>query len=737
MHSPTYVARTPTAFSALLQTSEIGGLPLQPFAPIAVRDEFFDTPTGDLLQEGLVLRVREQGGTRTAALRRLRPDPDGRPLPADVRFEAGHENRLVPPGPLAEAVRERVGSAPLGRVLALRQNRTARVAMDDERAVALFSFDVVVYDLPEPYVSNEVEVEPLGDATEAHGQRIHDDLVARGLAPEAASKFERGLVRLPRSLREAVLLTPSERDALEAAARLASPLIQRRARVVLLDARGLRPDTIAAQTGLGMARVKHWRLRFREERLGILNDDVAEATPASASSVPAASGRPGASDWPPAPRPEASPVPEAAARREAVFEPVSRADTHTVAPAEAPAPAPSGDGASPPEQDLPQRDISDLLDLFSPGDTGTPLLDESGDDALLPEAEDDDASAPEPPAPPTATAPPPRVAFPVVLGPVPIPPVRARREIQADDRPTKAPTSPPRRPVLTGETPLLEAAQATLAYHVAAFETAVERFTVGGEMAEARRLLIAVHRVRLGAETFRRLLPEEAVARLLAVLRPLAADLDAALDAQRAADQAVPEARGLLDVRRQAAVAAAQARLGTDRHRTWGARARRLLDRLAAQHADGLLLGDDVPPPPDDFVGEPGDVPAPSRLRHIIASLLWMRYEAVRAFEADLRRAGPVSSDLAYHFAIAVSALHFALGMAQASGGPVREVAEVLERAEKDAIRLRNEQRTAELLAEVRGGAPPEAAAAPLLDIWRPLASPAFRARLAAISARV
>lgn len=714
MASSTYVARTPASFSALLQTAEIGGLRLQPFAPVTVRDEFYDTPTGDLLAEGLMLRVREQGGARTASLRRLREDAGG-DLPDDVRFEDTNDHRLVPPGPFAEALRERVGSAPLGRVLALRQKRTARVGMDGGRPVALFSFDVVVYDLPgEPYVTNEVEVEPLGEATEAEIQTVHDDVVARGLVPEAASKYERGLVRLPRSLRHAILLTPDERDALEQVARTGSPLLQRRARVVLLDARGLRPDTIAAQTGLSTARVRHWRLRFREERLGILAEGDRGRPPAPASEQ----GRAEASASPPAPGADS-----ASPSREPSGSAAETAAPDAQAPASAPAdpppaaepPTPSGDGATP---EPPEPELADLLDLFSPGETGTPLLDEHG----APEAVETRAGI--------ATAPSPRAAFPVVLGPVPVRPARPAPRDTAS-------AAPPRRPALTGATPLVEAAQKTLAYHVAAFEAAVDRLHDGRTVADARRVLITAHRVRLGAETFRALLPEAAVARLLGALRPIVADLDAALDADRAASEAGSLSRDALAARRDAALASALARLGPDRHQTWGARARRLLARLDAQRADDVLLGDDLLPPPDDFVGEPGDVPGPTRLRHILASLLWARYEAVRAFEGDLQREGPPASDLAYHFAIAVSALHFALGLAQASGGPVREVADALELAERDALALRNEQRTAELMAGEGHEGASAADAAPLREIWRALASPGFRARLAAVSARV
>lgn len=713
MASSTYVARTPASFSALLQTAEIGGLRLQPFAPVSVRDEFFDTPTGDLLAEGLMLRVREQGGARTASLRRLR-EGAGEVLPADVRFKDTNDHRLVPPGAFAEALRERVGSAPLGRVLALRQKRTARVGMDGDRPVALFSFDVVVYDLPgDPHVTNEVEVEPLGEATGGEIRRVHEDIVARGLVPEAASKYERGLVRLPRSLRHAVLLTPDERDALEQVARTGSPLLQRRARVVLLDARGLRPDTIAAQTGLSTARVRHWRLRFREERLGILADarDPMPSSPASGPSDLAAPPTPPLDPAPPT-RPASAP-----SRSTPVPETSGPAPPPPEPPAEEPSdppPTPSGDGATP---EPAEPDLADLLDLFSPSDTGTPLLDEQGG---TPEAAE--------PSGDVATAPAPRAAFPVVLGPVPA--------ARSAGREPRSPV-PLRRPALSGATPLLEAAQKTLAYHVATFESAVERLKEEETLASARRVLITAHRVRLGAETFRGLLPEAATARMLGALRPPVADLDAALDADRAAAEADPRTRSILETQRDAALASVLARLSADRHRSWGARARRLLARLDAQRADDVLLGDDLPPPPDDFVGEPGDVPGPTRLRHILASLLWARYEAIRAFEGELQREGTATSDLAYHFAIAVSALHFALGLAQSSGGPVREVADVLERAERNAHALRNAQRTRELIAEAEHDAAPEAAAPPLREVWQSLASPGFRARLAAVSARV
>lgn len=730
MRSTTYLAPTPESLSALLLAPEIGGLRLEPFEPVEVRDQFFDTPVGDLLARGFLLRVREQNRARSASLRWLRPEAGAPDLPDDVRIDGAAANQLVPPGPFAEALRRLVGDEPLTQVLALAQSRTVRVGMDGDRAAALFSFDVVTYETPgAPVTSHEVEVQPLGEPSPAVLGRVHADLVGRGLDPEAASKYERGIVHLPRSLTQAVLLTPAEREALEAAAASDVPLLARRARIVLLDAKGLRPDTIAAQTGLSMARVRHWRLRFRKHRLGILELDE-HGVSAPPAELPVA----------PAPAPVPDPAPPSDAAPEAAPEAGDGPEVEAAPASEAEAPASAvggssggvgGDGLAQPENDLAEsRDMADLLDLFTPAETDTPLLGDDPDeetderfdaprDGL---GEDPVGGAPAPPAtgggapvleaptrPPRPAGPrgaaPSRAAFPVVLGPVPA-------------RPAPAPeAAPPRRPALSGETPLVEAARATLAYHVASFEAAADRLAARRTMSDVRRLLLAAHRVRLGAEAFRMVLPGAASERLIAGLRPLVVRLDAALDAGRTRD---PASGG-------AAVAGVLAWLDGDDRRLWTARARRLLDRLAAQRDDGVLLGDDLPFPPDDFVGERGDAPVPSRLRHVLASLLWDRYEAVRAFEADLEAGPDVSPQVAYHLAVAVSGLHFALGLAErASSGPVRAVAETLDGVEHLLLQYRGEV----LGGEDRG---PE----PVREAWAALLAPDFRARLAEVAAGV
>ena len=301
-----------------------------------------------------------------------------------------------------------------------------------------------------------------------------------------------------------------------------------------------------------------------------------------------------------------------------------------------------------------------------------------------------------------------------------------------------------RRPALTADTPLLDAAFATLVYHVARFEDAAARLAErpapnaapATKADAARRLLIAAHRVRLAVDAFRPFVPAMVAGRLVGALRPLVAALDAALDHDRAADAAPDAAPGTAQAHvlaRDAALDRARALLGGGRHRAWGPRARRLLDRLGAQHADGLLIGDDFPAPPDDLVGQPGDVPAPSRLRHAAASMLWARYEALRAFEDDA--AAPPTAEAVAHLVLAVSGLHFVLGIAaRASTADARALAARLDAAEARLAGVRHRLRSAELGGVVADGAAERAAVA---EVWAEVTSADVRRALADVAAGI
>lgn len=739
MPSSTYVASRPGSFSALVQAAEIGGFRLDPLLPTHVRDRYFDTRDGRLLCDGLALLVREADGRRTVCLRTVGDEGESAALPPDVDLPPEHVNPSdLPPGPLAQAVWSRVEAAHLQPLLTLRQYRTPRIATRADRAVGLVSFDVVVYDVPgAQVVTNEVEVEYSDDHRAGAALPLDAVLREHGLEPLDRSMFERGVLRLPRRLIDPVLLLPDERRRLEAAVETADTPVQRRALVVLLDAEGYRPDVIATQTGLSMDRVRYWKQQFREVRMHVLQTE----TPARLASRPPARTHPASDD------PFARGGPPALPEPPAPDQP--RPETPSFGWAE-------GDGASTPlpakDSPLGFRDVSELLELFSPSQTATPLFDEAplDEDLDLDESDDEDVEFPATSSsrqrPQTGGSPlAPSKSYPIVLGPLAAPAVRDTVPSGAE-----APSPVPpmvtadlaggderlkiRRPVLSGDVSLLHAAQATVAYHIAAFEAAAARLADAPSETDARRLLIAAHRVRLALESFGPTLPAQAAGRLLASLRLLVRDLDEWLDTAEAA-RAHPPVHAALVGRQARAMEAVARRVQDDRQRAWGDRALRLLARLADQRAEGVLIGDDFPPPPDDFIGDPGDVPGPTRLRHVLASMLWSRYEAVRAFEDDLD--GAVDADTAYHVTIAVSGLHFVLGLAaRASSGPVREAADALNDAESALATYRHRARTADLIAEAGGEA-----AAPDPDVvrltWQTLAAPPFRSRLAAVAAAI
>ena len=839
MPSTTFVARRPGPFSALVQAPEIGGLRLEPLAPVRVHDRYYDTETGDLLRRGLSLRVREQGGVRTAGLRAL-GEPAG-PLPDDLPLLGGVDGRTdarldLPPGALDAAVRDAAGGDPLVPLLSLRQYRTPRVAYDGDARAGVLSFDVVVYEVPgSRVVSNEVEVRP-GDGDPLAA--LAPVFAERGLERTRHAKVERAVLRLTRTLSQPVLLLPDEVRALERAAASDDAQARRRAAVVLLDARGFRPDTIAAQTGMSMARVRHWRQRFREVRLGVL--DVAPAAAPSRRT---------------APRPAAVRPSEPSVEGHAPL--ASRAAASGSAETPPESPGAGGDGHA--AQETGPADMAELLEMFSPAVPDTPHLGDFSLADLVEEELDDDGEPDDDtaadPEPVRAAGARPGVSvdepdhdeatdeevplrlnpYPVVLGPVavpraaprpaeaaapfpppnppewsPVPPVarlasavtrptpagrapspfawarpadsprdegppspaapgpqsfslgplpetdsgpvdghdpfaevdlqtlrrdraasrsRALDDVGGDGQPTPAPGDPaapvpPRPPTPDGDAPLAEAARASLGASLAQFDAAAQAFSASRAPSDARRLLVAAHRLRVTVETFARALPVGAAARLVASLRPLAEDLDAGLDYARAASLADRP-----DLARLAAdsVSRAAARLGSGRHREWGDRTRRLLDHLGRQRGAGV--GDFAEVAFDDFVGQPGDAPSPTRLRHVLASALWSRFEAVRAFEDALDDPTP---DLADHLAVALSALRLVVGVVEgAVGAPAADVTAALDAAEREVARTRHRAVAAAI------GAGPGADLSRVRDVWSEITGGPFRQRLAAVAATV
>jgi len=463
-----------------------------------------------------------------------------------------------------------------------------------------------------------------------------------------------------------------------------------------------------------MARVRHWRQRFREVRLGLLDPDPAPPPRR------------------PAPRP-AAPRPAEPSADLAAPPPPPRADP--------PAPLTEGDGLPYPDDPSGARDMASLLDLFSPTATETPLFGPDDEDEATDLRPQGAVPAPAPEPPPLT---PPRIdPYPVVLGPVGPPPVAQddafetvdvgalrpeaeaaapREALWASPAAPSVGDAPVQRPTLPGEMPLLRAAELTLAYHLALFDARAARFVLTRAPSDARRLLVSAHGLRLAVETFERALPSDAARRLVAALRPLVADLDAAVQHAQAAAMA-----GRDDLARLAAgsVALAADRLGGGGLDAWGARGQRLVARLAAQAADGARRSDDAPLV-DDFVGPEGSAPTATRLSHVLGSAVWDRFGALRAFEDDL--AAP-TDELAAHLAVALSGLHFVLGLtAEAAAGPLREVTGALEAAERAVV----EARRSHLV-----GTEDEAALGALAEVWGEVTSVEVRERLAALVASI
>ena len=730
MPSRTYVAQRLGAFAGLLHAPALAGYRLQTLQTVSVRDYYFDTADGELLRQGMCLRVREQEGERKALLRSVRSGDDGRAVEAEL---AGpHTDVLSPPrGPLHEALEDLVGGSapgqvePLAPLLRLRQYRTPRVAHDGTRLVGLLSFDVVVLELPDgPHASNELDVEMADEGREEDLVTMDPFLRSAGLMPVERSKFERGVVRLPRSLTEPIFLLPDEREALESLAESENSLHRRRAHVLLLDARGFRSSTIAQQVGLSTARVRHWKQLFREQRMDVFS------TPTAVSQVPHPY--------------RVSEIVAGSSESPYSLQSVAPAPPSPAPPPPAPqAPVSAGDGAPPndetaPEATLPEEpaDLDELLDMFQPGPTSTPLLADLHEDEDADEQEASGESA----APAARVAEEP-VSLPAEEGSAE--PLAAEETAAADvhaadaalPKPTEAAPSsaslaqetpeadaPERlagsaerkasgrpstqRPRLSPDDRLVDASLDVLAYYLGQLGwCAADLDRDRG----AYRLYLAVHRVRLALEVFEPVLPAESVRNLHQGLRRLAVGLDRAIDLSRQSEAAPGDA--VLSERRQRAMDSVRTLLEGRSFEAWIGHAQRILDRLSTQRRAGVASPDDARGPWDDYVADAGGLPGRSRVRHLLGSAIWSRVEGLMAWEKE--EEVPDAND-AYHLALACSGIRFVLGLAEASApAPVRRADALLETAEAGLVEIHRmddhsppearERRMAEVWGELRG----------------------------------
>jgi CHAD domain-containing protein len=268
-------------FDRLQQTSELAGFSLGQASITELYDLYLDTAQDALRAAGYSCRLRRAGDHYLASLKAL----DSASGSIHRRIE--HEVQL--PGPLppeqwpASAARDLTldlcGDEPLSSLFAIEQTRHSRPLLKDGRGVAEFSLDRVrICQEGQDLVSFlELEAELEAEGREEDLQQLAMELQeAWGLAPEARSKFERGLTLLglagvPPVDKDGAVgqrLSPQERVALEHLAQQ-DEVYARRARLLLAWEQGLSRRELADRASLSSRRVRYWLGRFTAERMGI------------------------------------------------------------------------------------------------------------------------------------------------------------------------------------------------------------------------------------------------------------------------------------------------------------------------------------------------------------------------------------------------------------------------------------------------------------------------------------
>lgn len=689
MPSTTFVARRAGSFTTLIQSAGLGGYTLDPLPPVTVRDRYYDAADGALLLEGMALRVRETSEERLAQLRALPSRRDRAQMDASEPLKAKHvppDGPLtLPRGPLREVVRRWVGEDPLRPLVHLRQYRTPRVVRQENRLVGLLAFDVVIYETPgAPHISNEVEVDLSKTGTTRDLEHLAQALQAHGLEVSDISKFERGVLRLPRTLDETLLLIPEEHDALERLHETGTARESGVARVLLLDARGFRDATIATHTGASPARIRHWRHQFRKHRMGLF-----ERLEASEVLVPSSGElRPS--------RGELHPEPSASVSSERPSEKNSVTKGSTEA-------APQKTKAMPDEgavAELEVERLDDLLDLFQPSATSTPFFHVEED-----ESDGGSVTIQDEPRDPESS---------ISTGPFEIKPTLSDLAWSEPSETASSETASSETALpMDGHRPapshrsqsddLLAVAYDVLSDIASRLDDARRVVMDGKEVrSQAGPVLFLSHRLRQGMSLFSPALPAPTVDRLRRGGGHTARFADAVLDLSAACDHLTllkneePGPRDRLSIRARTAERAFREHLAGAGYVAWRALLERLLERLRIDAA-ATPASDDTPLRADDFAGL-REARGPHRLSHRLASALWAEAERCRLLAdfGDL-----CTPETAYRLAIGLSDVRFVLrAFPDPPSTDRRRLDARLAEGERRAAAYRHERRCTELLRE-------------------------------------
>lgn len=264
-------------FQKLLSLETLGEYRLAPGGEQRTTDRYLDTPGRDLFHAGQALRRRADraGGPELVTVKGLGGARDGvhRRSELEVVVPRDSPPERWPAGPPRDVVLQLKGDQPLVEVLTLRQHRTAREVMREDRRIAMLSLDRVEFSEGATARELEIELMPAGDGTDL--ESLSTLLAPFGLRPQPVSKFERAL-----SLLEGGASAPKRGSRSRARATATTNPTARPAATPVRNAGRAKPIGVQADEPMSEAGRKilryHWQQALAHEAGTILGEDPEE-----------------------------------------------------------------------------------------------------------------------------------------------------------------------------------------------------------------------------------------------------------------------------------------------------------------------------------------------------------------------------------------------------------------------------------------------------------------------------
>ena len=270
-------------------------------------DTFLDTPDGAFLASGYYLRRREAEDGVRLTLKQLPGAQSGVLHREELEMLVAADAPVAewPAGELRRRVEKTAAGRALSPILALRQDRLARIVRRDGAEVAELSLDrVLVQAGGRDHAWFEAEVEARGeggvDDVEALAAALRDDW---GLTPETRAKFARAMElvqagdneRAPRKAAGAAggrRLIGARDRALHERFAADRGALGRRARALLALDEGDSQARAATRAGLSERRVRYWLARYRSDGLAVYGAAGREAPATDGGTGGAAKAKP-------------------------------------------------------------------------------------------------------------------------------------------------------------------------------------------------------------------------------------------------------------------------------------------------------------------------------------------------------------------------------------------------------------------------------------------------------------